>query len=148
LASSSPACAPRYSATTSPNLSPLPADFLARSQTNGDLALALTNWRSKAAEATTDAQRKTLSRAVARRIVRSGFTLVMPRWEGWTSDLSASAEAFGGYYPERLGQMRMAAITGRTPSTDPDIIRVLIDDLGPWLAAECTAVHGTKVTRP
>ncbi|MEU7804381.1 hypothetical protein AB0B10_34515 [Micromonospora arborensis] len=124
-----------------------PTPLLAR-ETNGDLSLALPGWRSQAAEANTDNQRKALSRLVARRIVRTGFTLIMPRWGGWTSDLSESAEAFGFYYPERAGQMSRAATTGRTPSPTPAVLRELIDDLGPWLAAEYTAVHGEKTLRP
>jgi hypothetical protein len=124
-----------------------PISLLAR-ETNGDLALLLPGWRSRAAEATTDAERRTLSRSVGRRLVRTGFTLVMPRWGGWTSDPTESADAFGRYYPERAGQMRLAAITGRRPSADPAVLRVLIDDLGPWLAAEYTTVHGVKAPRP
>ena len=75
----------------------------------------------------------------------------MPRWGGWTSDLDESAALFGRYYPERAGQMRLAADTGRTLSADPAgwlRLRLLIDDLGPWLAAEYTAVHGAKAPRP
>ncbi|MGW7053605.1 nucleotidyltransferase domain-containing protein [Streptomyces sp. NPDC054887] len=124
-----------------------PTSVLAR-ETNGDLALILPRWRARAAKATTDADRKTLSRLVARRIVRTGFTLVMPRWGGWTSDLSASAELFGGYYPRHAEQMRVAAATGRTPSADPTVLSMLIEHLGPWLAAEYTAVHGEKAPRP
>ncbi|MFI0779507.1 nucleotidyltransferase [Streptomyces sp. NPDC021212] len=122
-----------------------PTTLLAR-ETNGDLALALPRWRARAAEAVTDADRRTLSRAVARRIVRSGFTLIMPRWGG--CDLNESAELFGRYYPERVEQMRLAATTGRAPSADPAVLGMLVDDLGPWLAAEYTAVHGEKTPRP
>ncbi|MBG6069709.1 hypothetical protein [Micromonospora ureilytica] len=124
-----------------------PTPLLAR-ETNGDLSLALPGWRRQAAEANTDQQRKALSRVVARRIVRTGFTLVMPRWGGWTSDLTQSAEAFGLHYPERAEQMRSAAVIGRTPSPDPAVLRELIDDLGPWLAAEYVTVHGEKAARP
>ncbi|MET8089188.1 hypothetical protein [Micromonospora sp. NPDC005220] len=124
-----------------------PTPLLAR-ETNGDLSLALPGWRRQAATAATDKQRKALSRLVARRIVRTGFTLVMPEWGGWTSDLTESAEAFGLYYPACAGQMRRAAITGRTPSPDPGLLRELIDDLGPWLAAEYAVVHGEKAIRP
>jgi predicted nucleotidyltransferase len=124
-----------------------PTSLVAR-ETNGDLALLLPGWRSRAAGASTDAERATLSRSVGRRLVRTGFTLVMPRWGGWTSDLTESAEVFGHYYPERAGQMRLAAVTGRTPSADPAVLRVLIEDLAPWLAAEYTAVHGVKAPRP
>ncbi|MFJ4624003.1 nucleotidyltransferase [Streptomyces sp. NPDC088812] len=128
---------PRYRPTTE----------LAR-ETNGDLALALKRWRARAAAAATDADRRALSRVVARRIVRTGFTLVMPRWGGWTSDLVESAELFGRYYPEHADRMRTTAAIGRAPSADPAVLSTLIDDLGPWLAAEYTAVHGEKAPRP
>lgn len=124
-----------------------PTTLLAR-ETNGDLSLALARWRTRAAGAATDADPRTLTRLAARKVVRTGFTLVMPRWGGWTSDLGESAEIFGRYYPERVGQMRVAAVTGRTPSADPAVLGMLIDDLGPWLAAEYTAVHGEKAPRP
>ncbi|GJF33418.1 hypothetical protein KNE206_61180 [Kitasatospora sp. NE20-6] len=116
-------------------------------ETNGDLGLALPRWHEQAAAVTSDAERRALSRGVARRIVRTGFTLVMPRWGGWTSDLADSAEVFGGYYPERAAQMRLAAATARTPTADPAILSILIDDLGPWLADEYTTVHGEKTPR-
>ncbi|WP_030542868.1 nucleotidyltransferase [Streptomyces albus] len=124
-----------------------PTALLAR-ETNGDLARVLPRWRAAAAEATTDADRRTLGRVVGRRTVRTGFTLVMPRWGGWTSDLDRSAELFGRYYPRRARQMRAAASLGRAPSPDPAVLGMLIDDLGPWLAAEYTAVHGEKAPRP
>lgn len=108
----------------------------------------LGRWRTRAAEAATDADRRVLSRGVARRIVRTGFTLVMPRWGGWTSDLDESAAVFGRYYPQRAEQMRVSAVIGRTPSADPAVLSMLIDDLGPWLAVEYTAVHGEKAPRP
>ncbi|MCF3106168.1 nucleotidyltransferase [Streptomyces roseoverticillatus] len=124
-----------------------PTSLLAR-ETNGDLALVLPRWRTRAADAVTDGERRTLGRGAARRLVRTGFTLVMPRWGGWTSDLGESAEIFGRSYPERAEQMRVAAATGRSPSADPAVLSMLIDDLGPWLAAEYTAVHGEKTPRP
>jgi uncharacterized protein len=124
-----------------------PTSLLAR-ETNGDLALVLPRWRARAAEATTDAERRTISRYVGRRLARTGFTLIMPCWGGWTSDLDRSAELFGTYYPGRAAQMRVAAATARAPSADPAVLGMLIDDLGPWLAAEYTAVHGQKAPRP
>ncbi|MFE6186928.1 nucleotidyltransferase domain-containing protein [Streptomyces sp. NPDC056465] len=124
-----------------------PTSLLAR-ETNGDLARVLPRWRTRAAAATTDTDRRTLGRLVGRRTVRTGFTLVMPRWGGWTSDLDRSAELFGRYYPDRAEQMLLAASAGRAPSPDPAALALLIDDLGPWLAAEYTAVHGEKAPRP
>ncbi|MFJ8473381.1 nucleotidyltransferase [Kitasatospora sp. NPDC094011] len=134
-----------------------PTSLLAR-ETNGDLALALPRWRERLAAARTGAARtgaaaaegelRALGRAVSRRLVRTGFTLVMPRWNGWTSDLTASAEAFAAHYPDRADQMRLAAAVARTPTTDHAVLAALIDDLAPWLATEYTAVHGTKAPRP
>ncbi|MEU0134267.1 nucleotidyltransferase domain-containing protein [Streptomyces sp. NPDC006296] len=127
-----------------------PTSLLAR-ETNGDLALALPRWRAAAAGATTDEARLRLNRRVARRLVRSAFTLVMPRWGGWTSDLDRSAGLFADHYPDRpvrAAQVRAAAVLARTPSPAPSGSAMLIEDLAPWLAAEYTAVHGTKAPRP
>ncbi|MET9474336.1 hypothetical protein ACFYWN_02020 [Streptomyces sp. NPDC002917] len=44
--------------------------------------------------------------------------------------------------------MRVAAATGGTPSTDPAVLTMLIDDLAPWPAADYIAVHGEKAPRP
>lgn len=124
-----------------------PTSLLAR-ETNGDLARVLPRWRTRAAEAATEADRKALGRGVGRKLVRTGFTLVMPRWGGWTSDLAESADVFGRYYPERREQMRVASAAGRAPSADSAVLSLLLDDLGPWLAAEYAAVHGERAPRP
>lgn len=130
-----------------------PTALLAR-ETNGDLALAVPRWRERMRDAGTGTDtgaqtaRRKLCRTAARRIVRSGFTLVMPLWGGWTSDLAESAEVFAGHYPRRAEQMRLAATVARNPTSDPAVIHTLVEDLGPWLAAEYTAVHGEKAARP
>lgn len=144
-----------------------PSSLLAR-ETNGDLGLVLPRWRDRLAalgsdpagptgvpltgvpEATSEAamaERRAFSRTVGRRLVRTGLTLVMPRWNGWTSDLVRSAEVFGRYYPARAAQMRLAAETGRTPTDDLAVLGVLVEDLGGWLAAEYSAAHGEKSPR-
>lgn len=123
-----------------------PTSLLAR-ETNGDLAEALPRWRTRAAEAATDAERKTLSRGAARKVVRTGFTLVIPRWKGWTSDLEEAAEIFGGYYPRYADRMRQAAAMARSGSGDPAGLTMLIEDLGPWLAGEYARIHGVKSPR-
>lgn len=124
-----------------------PTSLLAR-ETNGDLFRDLPGLRERAAATPEGATRDRLTRGVARRLVRTGFTLVMPRWGGWTSDLTASAEIFGRYYPAHAGQMRTAACAGRTPGAYPGLLDELLGGLAPWLAAEYLAVHGPKAPRP
>ncbi|GAB2924960.1 nucleotidyltransferase domain-containing protein [Streptomyces heilongjiangensis] len=128
-----------------------PDSLLAR-ETNGDLARLLPRWRERIADASTPQARRSLVRSCSRRLVRTGFTLVMPRWNGWTSDLHEMAEVFGEYYPERAGQMRAAAAAAYAPDADPEdheaLLRSYVDDLGPWLAEEYARVHGVKAPRP
>jgi predicted nucleotidyltransferase len=120
-----------------------PDAVLAR-ETNGDLAELLPGWRTRIRAAAAPGERRMLCRVVARRLVRTGFTLVMPRWGGWTSDLAESAEIFGQYYPERAEQMRRAAGVAAEPSEDPAVLRALVEELGPWLADEYATRIGTK----
>jgi predicted nucleotidyltransferase len=123
-----------------------PTTLLAR-ETNGDLDQVIRTWRRQRAAELTTTQRQRLIRGAARKLVRTGLTLVMPKWGGWTSDLDRSAEIFGHYYPRRAADMRWAATIARTPTTDLAVLDRLLDDLASWLAAEYTAVHGTKATR-
>jgi predicted nucleotidyltransferase len=123
-----------------------PTSLLAR-ETNGDLGDLLPRWRECLGQATTVTERLALSRRVTRRVVRTGFTLVMPRWGGWTSDLAQSAAVFCHYYPARRDQMRAAAAAARTSTADHALLSMLINDLGPWLAGEYLAVHGPKTPR-
>ncbi|MEU3849505.1 nucleotidyltransferase domain-containing protein [Streptomyces sp. NPDC029554] len=125
-----------------------PDTLLAR-ETNGDLHLLLPRWRRRIDEAEDTAEaRRPLVRSLSRHLVRTGFTLVMPRWNGWTSDLREMAEAFAGFYPERAGQLQDAAVLGLEPTGDAVVLRSYADDLGPWLAGEYARVHGVKAPRP
>ncbi|MFB9364959.1 nucleotidyltransferase domain-containing protein [Kitasatospora albolonga] len=114
-----------------------PSSLLAR-ETNGDYPLHLVRWRGGQGTV----------RGICRVTVRSAFTLVMPRWGGWTSDLLRSAEIAGSYYPERAEQLRTVALAALDPVPDESARRLVTEELGPWLAAEYTAVHGTKAPRP
>ncbi|MFE2044316.1 nucleotidyltransferase domain-containing protein [Streptomyces sp. NPDC059477] len=125
-----------------------PDSLLAR-ETNGDLALLLPRWRERiAATDGSETALRPLVRYMSRHLVRTGFTLVMPRWQGWTSDLREMADAFGAYYPARARQMRAAALLGHAPRGDAAVLRAYVDDLGPWLADEYARVHGVKAPRP
>ena len=79
-----------------------PTSLLAR-ETNGDLALVLPRWRARAADAATDADRRTLSRAIARRLVRTGFTLIMPRWAAGPATWTGQPACSPGIIPSAPG---------------------------------------------
>ncbi|MFE2261746.1 nucleotidyltransferase domain-containing protein [Streptomyces griseosporeus] len=124
-----------------------PDSRLAR-ETNGDLGRLLPRWRERiAAAGDTEEVRRPLVRFMSRHLVRTAFTLVMPRWNGWTSDLGEMAEVFGAYYPRRAHQLRAATVRGHEPVGDPEVLRSYVDDLGPWLAGEYARVHGVKALR-
>ncbi|PYC78586.1 nucleotidyltransferase [Streptomyces tateyamensis] len=118
-----------------------PEDTALARETNGEIADWLPRWRERAAAG---ADPVALTRGAARKLVRTGLTLVMGRWGGWTSDLAHSAEVFAAYYPEQAPRMRRAAAAARVGSADPAVPALLLDELGPWLAAEYARVHGVK----
>jgi hypothetical protein len=63
------------------------------------------------------------------------------------TSIRASA-VFSRYYPERREQMELAAEAAQATTADRGALGMLIDDLGPWLAAEYLATHGRKTPRP
>lgn len=123
-----------------------PTSLLAR-ETNGDLALFLPRWREQIARARPE-ERPALERRIARHLVRTGFTLVMPRWHGWTSDLREMAEVFAGYHPRWADPMRAAAEAAYAPTGEPAALRAYTEEIGPWLADAYAREHGIKSPRP
>jgi predicted nucleotidyltransferase len=123
-----------------------PTSLLAR-ETNGGLARDLPALAAQVAASRTAGERRRLCRGLARRLVRTAFTLVMPRWGGWIGELDRMAEIAGTYYPERAGQLRSAARLAREPSAEPAALEMLAHDLAPWLAEEYRAWHGEKAPR-
>ncbi|KOV60275.1 nucleotidyltransferase [Streptomyces sp. NRRL WC-3618] len=149
-------CTPLLGADLAGHLPRYRPDSLLARETNGDLAVCLPRWQRLIAEATAPGAPpgavRVRVRGISRRIVRTGFTLVMPRWDGWTSDLYEMAEAFAAYYPEWGPRMRQAAALGHEPTDDPAVLRSFlrshVEELGPWLVEEYTRVHGVKAARP
>lgn len=114
--------------------------------TNGDIVEALAGFRARLDAATSPATVARLCRGSARKLTRTAFTLVMPRWQGWTSDLAAIARIVASYYPTLTAPLEAAARLARAPSDDPAVVRYLLDELGDPLAAEYATVIGLKPT--
>lgn len=111
--------------------------------TNGDITAFLARARERL-EGTGGADVGRLCRQVARKLVRTGFTLVMPRWGGWAGSLDVMAAVFGRYYPAQAGAMAGAARLAVDPSSDPVVVAGLITGVGGWLAGEYGRVIGVK----
>lgn len=120
-----------------------PTSRLAR-DTNGDVAEAVARFRARLDAATSPADITRLCRNTARKLTRTAFTLVMPRWQGWTSDLDAIAQIVATYYPAKAAVLRTAARLARDPRDDGAAVGHLLDELGDWLVTEYADVIGLK----
>ena len=112
-----------------------PTVALARG-TNGNIRRLLEDRRTRLQETTDPAIVAAICRGIMRKIVRTGFTLVMPRYSGWTSEITPAAEIFAAYYPDQRRAMVQAAQLAITPSGDRDLVVHLLETLGTWLADE------------
>ncbi|MEU0492494.1 nucleotidyltransferase domain-containing protein [Nocardiopsis sp. NPDC006139] len=120
-----------------------PTSLLAR-ETNGDLHLFPERWRA-AADGGEDP--RAVVRRAARKTIRSAFTLVMPYWGGWTSDLERSAEIVARYHPRWTADLRRTAAAALDPVPDRGLLRMITDDLAPSVAEEYRRAHGVKTRR-
>jgi uncharacterized protein len=112
-----------------------PSRALARG-TNGNIRRLVDDRRARLAATTDPGVVAFLCRGIMRKIVRTGFTLVMPRYRGWTSDLEPSVAIYAAYYPEQAAAMRAALALAQTPSGDRRSVLAVLDTLGAWLAEE------------
>jgi len=88
-----------------------PSTRLAR-DTNGDIADALARARADVGD------RRVLCRRLARKMIRTALTLVMPRWNGWTSDMALTHQVVSGYYPTWREPLRRTIRLAREPEAD------------------------------
>lgn len=73
---------------------------------------------------------------IARRMIRTGFELVMERERAFTRDLYPAWEAFARHYPEHREAMRKILEIAVVGTRDGELLRRLLRSTGPWLAAE------------
>ncbi len=123
-----------------------PCRELARA-TNGNIALSLNAVRRQLAAASGPERRQRLCRSLARKLVRTAFTLVMPRWGGWTSDLGTIGRIVAAYYPHQAAAMTTAIQLANTPSAEQSVMADLLDGFGEWLVGEYDQMIGRKPSR-
>lgn len=73
---------------------------------------------------------------IMKRIIRSGFELVMERSQKYTRDLYPCYEGFSGYYPEKKEEMYEVLELAIEPTSDKKEIIAILDNLGNWLVKE------------
>ena len=103
---------------------------------NSDIAKGLESSKTKLENATSEAEILRLSQQVSKRIIRTGFSLVMPRLQSWTTNLETSVDSFIKFYPERATQMQIALEWSKEGSEDKESVIEFINTFGLWLTKE------------
>lgn len=73
---------------------------------------------------------------IMKRILRTGFELVMEREGVYTRDLYPCWEIFSRYYPREKDHMKRALQWAILPETNPGKIRQFLESFGGWLIAQ------------
>lgn len=103
---------------------------------NGDIKESLSSYKGKIEKAESESDLKKLSQEISKKIVRTGFSLVMPRLESWSTDLQSSYDSFIHYYPEKTGEMSMASDWAKNGSLDKTAVLGFLETFGKWLTEE------------
>jgi len=88
----------------------------------------------------TDEEIKRRCTWIMKRIIRSGFELVMERSQKYTRDLYPCYEGFAEYYPEKKEEMYEVLRLAIEPTSDKKEILMVLDNLGAWLVGEISRV--------
>lgn len=73
---------------------------------------------------------------ICRRLVRSGFELVMTREGEFTRDLGLCAARFAAHYPAQAASMGLALALALNPTRDRAGLLLFLQQFGPWLVEE------------
>lgn len=111
---------------------------------NGDIAEKLELNRRKFLKQLTPSEIKKLSQETSKRIIRTGFSLVMPRAKSWTTDLQKSVDTFIYYYPEKRTEISMALKWSKEGTVNKQAVINFIDSFGLWLSTEFNKQIGSR----
>ena len=62
-----------------------------------------------------------------RKIVRTGFCLIMDQEQSWTTDLKKSCEVLSKYFPKQSSMKKTAFIMAKKPVKDGEMLREYIE---------------------
>ena len=72
---------------------------------------------------------------IMKRILRTGFELVMEEERVYTRDLYPCYRIFSKHFPDKEESMRRALELAVNPTSDPEEVLRYLEDFGPWLIA-------------
>ena len=73
---------------------------------------------------------------IMKRLLRSGFELVMERSQKYTRDLYPCYKGFAEYYPDKKDEMHQVLELAVNPAADKAEIVGILDDIGVWVIDE------------
>lgn len=82
---------------------------------------------------------------IMKRLLRSGFELVMERSGKYSRDLYPCYETFSEFYPEKKDEMYKVLELAISPTSDEQMILEVLSGIGKWVAEEaghCLQGHG------
>lgn len=95
-------------------------------------------------EGDNDLQFKKQCAWIMKRILRTGFELVMERAQKYTRDLYPCYESFSFYYPEKSTLMRKTLDLVLNPSQHPEIVLPILYAWREWMPEEVKKFFGKK----
>ena len=103
---------------------------------NGDIEKHINSVLKQLKSAHSSQEVISICSSTLRKIVRTGFCLVMEQEQSWTTDLKKSYEIFSKYYPKQSVQMKKALILAQRPTTNTKELGKFLEDFGSWLSEE------------
>jgi predicted nucleotidyltransferase len=103
---------------------------------NGDLEKHIKNVKDTLKKTANKPEHVLLMKGIMKKIIRTAFSLVMPRDNSWTTDLKIMSKAFIKYYPEHCDQVITALRWTKSPPQERKLFFKFMDDFGGWLIGE------------
>lgn len=103
---------------------------------NGDLNKNLKKVKDKFKKTVNSAEYLLLMKSTMKKMIRTAFSLVMPRDKSWTTDLKTMSKAFIKYNPEKEDDILTALKWTKSLPQERKLVFKFIDDFGGWLIRE------------
>lgn len=107
---------------------------------NGNIQEVLSSTQSKLSKLEDPGRIQVGCAWVSKRLLRTGFGLVMEREQTFTRDLYFCYEVFSKYYPEQESSMRQALEWAVNPIVDKEKILEFLNGFGSWMVQEARRV--------